>query len=90
MSTKNIGSIIDELRKLAEREKDNKALGRYQGWALCSRSSGGAAYAWIKENYTLSKEELAKHDIHLLRWSDLSRDGDDFDDFALRLGIRSP
>lgn len=84
--TVDINVFIEELRILSCNAKDNKAVGRYQGWALCFR---GAAWQWIKENYDQAKTTLAQHGIQLLRWSSLSFDSDDKDDFALRMDIQS-
>ena len=63
-----------------------KAIGRYNGWSLiCSDLACN-----IKEvGYDKVKNELEKNDYQIIRWSGLSYDHDDYDDFAIRKGVGS-
>ncbi len=62
-----------------------KAIGRYRGWVLIF----GDLATEISKNYSSIKEMLNKKNYQIIRWSNLSHDNDDGDDFGLRFGVGS-
>ncbi len=77
--------IIQQIIMLAEASRTNNALGRYQGWALIFQ---GACYNWINEDYQRAKSELDSQNVKLNRWSSISQDQDDNNDFGVKLTKR--
>lgn len=80
---------IDRCIEIANEAKNNKAIGRYNGWGLIWYNDADV-YEWIRRDYTSAKAELETHNIMLLRWSSLSGEHDDYNDFAVRVGLHSP
>jgi hypothetical protein len=78
--------LVYEARNVAAAARTNAALGRYQGWGLLHTRD---LCPWVNEHYDEAKRLLAGFDVQLVRWSALSRDLDDDNDFAVRLGVRS-
>lgn len=62
-----------------------KGIGRYEGWMLiCGQEAKVITY-----HFELCKKCAADKGYHLIRWSSLSYDEDDRNDFGLRKGFDS-
>ena len=73
--------------ELAETYRKNqksaqKAIGRYQGWVLIDSKFGKEN---VEPNYSKIKEVCAELGYQLIRWSSLSQDEDDKDEFGINL-----
>ena len=60
-----------------------QGIGRYRGWQLVT-------LPFIREKYEACRDYCRERNHQLMRWSSLSQDSDDREDFALRRGMCSP
>lgn len=63
-----------------------KAKGIYKGWVLINDS---LAEDILEDDYSTIQFELSSRNYQLVRWSSLSGDEDDYNDFAIRFGVKS-
>ena len=73
--------IIEAIVKSAKRSKNNDAVGRYKDWGVVLDKP---LRKWISEDYYHAQAVLASHNVDLRRWSSLSCDQDDYDDFGIK------
>lgn len=78
-----ISQIIDEYNTFYE--SANQAIGRYKGRVLIY----GALAVEINNNFSTIKDELAIRGYQIVRWSSISQDEDDYNEFAVRKGFHS-
>ncbi len=81
-SKDNSAFIIQQIITVAEKNRSNKAIGRYQGWGLIFT---GPCHDWINQDYELAKSQLDIKGIKLNRWSSISYDEDDSNEFGVKL-----
>lgn len=73
--------IIKSIINIAKENINNDAIGRYQGWGLIYN---GSEWEWLMVDYREKKKILASHGVDVMRWSSLSYDSDDENDFAVK------
>ena len=84
------GTLSQEQKKILDEEMQRidasyrnyqRALGRYKGWGLVF---GDDANKIIRNNYDASRVYCGSKRYQLTRWSSLSYDSDDYDEFGLK------
>lgn len=73
---------IQALKEVATRNRNNGALGRYQGWGIVGRTGRD----WIRsKGHAKAKSILWRNGIDMCLWSSLSYDSDDDRDYGVKL-----
>lgn len=77
-------NIISQIINIAKKERNNTAIERYQGWAVISNVTDHDIWKWISDNYEANKHTLLNHGVKLAKWSSLSYDSDDENEFGVK------
>jgi hypothetical protein len=77
--------LISNIKNIAIKNQTNKAIGRYQGWGLVVPFADKDEHNWINSDFDHANNLLSRHGVRLCRWSNLSGDSDDRNEFGVKL-----